>query len=196
MIKSEIERITHYYYGKSRNKQISFECFKEISEKDNIKNLFEIYEDGYIGCWYYVIRKKGSSVALDYGINNSTLKKLMEPYMNIHNGKRLNVEELKLYRRGIYPAIHKVDNDYFNKHCDITNKKNNSQFNYLYTETNDGFVGLGEYNNIFYSYETKNEEELVKNLLNINVLSKNISEESVMNYVIDDRSEKNFEILI
>ena len=98
MIKSEIERITHYYYGKSRNKQISFESFKEISEEDNIKNVFEIYEDGYVGCWYYVIRKQGSSVALDYGINNSTLKKLMEPCMNIHKRLQEEIELMNYYQ--------------------------------------------------------------------------------------------------
>ena len=128
--------------------------------------------------------------------NNSTLKKLMEPYMEKHNSRRVNVEELKLYRRGIYPIIHKVDSDYFYSNCDISNKKNNSEFDYLYAEVEDGFIGIGQYNNIFSSYKVDTENEIIKQLLNINVLSKNVSEDMLMKYVIDDRKEKVFEMII
>lgn len=196
MIKSVVERMTHYYYGKSHIKQISFDEFKSISDDDNILNLYEVYDDGYIGCWYYIIKRLGSSVAIDYGLNNSTLKKLMEPYMEKHNSRRVNVEELKLYRRGIYPIIHKVDSDYFYSNCDIANKKNNSEFDYLYAEVEDGFIGIGQYNNIFSSYKVDTENEIIKQILNINVLSKNVSEDMLMKYVIDDRKEKDFEMII
>ena len=196
MIKSVIERMTHYYYGKSHIKQVSFDEFKKISDDNNIMNLYEVYEDGYVGCWYYAIKKVGSSVAIDYGLNNGTLKKLMEPYMEKHNSKRVNVEELKLYRRGIYPIVHKVDNDYFYNYCDIENKTNESEFNYLYTELSDGFIGIGQYNNIFYICKSDSEEEIIRELLNINVLSKNVSDELLMKYVIDDRKEKDFEMII
>lgn len=99
-------------------------------------------------------------------------------------------------RRGIYPIIHKVDSDYFYSNCDIANKKNNSEFDYLYAEVEDGFIGIGQYNNIFSSYKVDTENEIIRQLLNINVLSKNVSEDMLMKYVIDDRKEKDFEMII
>lgn len=196
MTKSEIERMTHYYYGVSHIKQISISELEKISNENNIKSIYEIYEDGYIGNWYYVIKKVGSSVVVNYGCNNETIKKKIEPYMKKHNGKRINAEELKLYRKNIYPAIHKVDRDYFFAHCSINEKRNNSEYDYLYTETSKGYIGIGQYNNIFYSANCDNEALLIKKILSINELSKNISDNMLFKHVIDDRHEKNFEMII
>lgn len=196
MLKADIERMTHFYYRKSRVLPSTFEDFKKIEEEGNVQKIFEIYEEGYIGKWYYILLKKGKSIGLDYGLNNPKLANLMQMYMDKYNGKKLNVEEIKMFRKGFFPAIHKVDADYFYRYCDPVKKTNTSDYRYLYTETSDGFIGIGDYNNKYYVAKFYGEEDTIKSLLDLHIMSQNVEKEDLYKYVIDSREEKDFEMIL
>lgn len=194
MLKADIERMTHYYYRYSKVSAKSIKDLEEADKDENISKIFEVYENGFVGKWYYIIRKKGSSFVLDYGLNNVTLNTLMKPYMEKYNSEKVNSEELKMYRKGIFPAIHKVDEDYFFKYCDLDKKVNNSEFRYLYAETSNGFVVFGDYNNKVLTEKVDTEEKAISDLVNLYAVNP-VSKDDSYKYVIDDRKEKDFEMI-
>lgn len=194
MLKADIERMTHYYYRYSKVSAKSIKELEEADKNENISKIFEVYENGFVGKWYYIIRKKGSSFVLDYGLNNVTLNTLMKPYMEKYNSEKVNSEELKMYRKGIFPAIHKVDEDYFFKYCDLDKKVNNSEFRYLYAETSNGFVVFGDYNNKVLTAKVDTEEKAISDLVNLYAVNP-VSKDDSYKYVIDDRKEKDFEMI-
>ena len=195
MIKADVERMTHYYYGTAKVKTKSFEDFQNIEKQNNIRDIYEIFEDGFVGKWYYVIKKVGSSFAMDYGLNNVSLGIEMEQYMKKYSGKKINAEELKLYQKGIYPVVHKVDENYFYNNYNRKEKINESGYNFLYAETSEGYIANGYYNNMFLYEKFETEEDAIISLLNFYNSNKNIPKETAYRYVLDERREKDFEMI-
>ena len=81
-------------YGKNKITHIWEKEVKLLFDYDKVDKVYEIYDDDYIGAWYYIVSKKNMRYIVKHILNNCNTKLMMASYLYEKRPIKINVNLL------------------------------------------------------------------------------------------------------
>lgn len=75
----------HNVYGKNKITHIWQNEVKDLFKNDKVDVMYEIYDNDYIGAWYYIITKNNMKYIVKHILNNGNTKMMMESYLFLYD---------------------------------------------------------------------------------------------------------------
>ena len=83
-------------YGKNKITHIWEKEVKLLFDYDKVDKVYEIYDDDYIGAWYYIVSKKNMRYIVKHILNNGNTKLMMASYLYEKRPIKINVNLLSI----------------------------------------------------------------------------------------------------
>lgn len=186
--KQELECMSNYYYGNSDLEEIGYIELKDIYDNQNIKRIYEIYEEDEHDSWFLICTKKGKSKIVPkkrgdiegYKIVN-LLKKEFECF-------HIRPDVLKKFARGIYPLFYKNDEIDYKRKIDCEEYLKTSKYPFCYAKFGKHFLTFSNYKNIIVMNKVNSEEEAIMSLLCASECEDKIVNNDLFMFIIDNQN--------
>lgn len=186
--KHELECMTNYYYGNSDLEEIGFSELKNISEKENIKRIYAIYEENEYDAWYLICVKKGKSKIIPKKRGNIEGYKIVQPLKKESECYHIRPDLLKKFARGIYPLFYKNDEIDYKRKIDCEEYLKTSKYPFCYAKYGRSFLTFSNYKNILVMNKVNSEEEAIMSLLCACECEERIANPDLFMFVINNQS--------
>lgn len=109
-------------YGKNKITHIWQKEVQLLFDNDKVDKVYEIYEDGYIGAWYYIVSKRNMRYIVKHILNDGNTKLMMASFLYEKRPIKININLLSIiYNYDKLTVYNKLDGSKF-KVLAINNK--------------------------------------------------------------------------
>ena len=153
MEKRELEVMLKYYVGISKVPLIWEEDMRKLHEEKIIRKIYEVVDNDCNETWYLIRDKKEKSYIVKPKFGMYFAKDMMKKYQKFYKFYTVDINIIKMFEKGIYPIVFKVNRSFFYRHYDFEKNTSSTYFNCYY------FFSFGKYR-VVRKYNNKVEYEI------------------------------------
>ena len=161
MHKRDLEVMRSYYYGLSRAEMI---WEKELDFLDNnnlIRSFIEVYDEDFDETWYVIKDIKEKRYIVRNKFKNIYGKDIVKKFKSKYTIYKINTEVIKVYEKGKYPVVFKVDEDYGVNSYSFDKNINQSFLQNYYWSAKKDYKAVRDYRNKVEFEYFDNEEDAI-----------------------------------